>query len=150
MNPTMKTLLIAFALFATSFTKSFANGGDVNNQVLQSFSNTFATAKEVSWTFSDNLYKAQFLLNDQGVTAYYQADGTMVALTRNISSLQLPIALQVSLKKEYNNLWITDLFEISNEEGTNYYVTLENGDNKVVLKSSSATSWNVFQKTRKG
>ena len=72
----------------------------------------------------------------------------MLALTRNISSLQLPITLQASLKKNYENFWISDLFEVANEQGTTYYVTLEDGDTKLVLKSGHS-EWSTFQKQRK-
>ena len=48
----------------------------------------------------------------------------LMGLTRYISSLDLPISLQAGLKKDYSNYWISDLFEVSNSEGTGYYITL--------------------------
>lgn len=148
----MKSLLIAITLFTTVFTTT-ARANDkekgVTPVVLQSFQNTFTTATEVGWSLTqESLYKAQFTLNAQSVTAFFQADGTMVALTRNLTTNELPISLQVNLKRDYTNFWVTDLFEIANDEGTNYYITVENADTKVVLKSSSMT-WTTFQKLRK-
>ncbi len=67
-------------------------------------------------------------------------------MTRNISSSQLPILLQTTLKKEFTGHWISDLFEIANDEGTSYYVTLENAGIKLVLKSTNNTAWTKFQK----
>jgi hypothetical protein len=75
-------------------------------------------------------------------------DGMMAALTRNITVMQLPVNLQTSLKNEYSNYWVSDLFEVSNEEGTQYYVTLENADVKLIMKSAAA-SWTTYQKDRK-
>jgi phosphotransferase system HPr-like phosphotransfer protein len=72
----------------------------------------------------------------------------MIALTRNISSLQLPIALQAELKKNYDAYWISDVMETATEEGTSYYITLETADAQVILKSSGDT-WNTFKKQRK-
>ncbi|MGZ8517547.1 MAG: hypothetical protein ACXWWD_09360 [Chitinophagaceae bacterium] len=69
-------------------------------------------------------------------------------MTRNISSLELPISLQTNLKNNYSKYWISDLFEISNNEGTSYYITLENADSKIVLKSDS-NKWNTFKKMAK-
>ena len=145
----MKRLAIAFSLFATVFTtSSFASDGIVAPEVLKSFQTTFATAKDIDWSVSNELYKAQFTLNGQHITAFYTMDGTMAALTRNIAVTQLPVSLQASLKNDYKNYWVSDLFEISTEDGTQYYVTLEKADVKMIMKSS-ASSWSTFQKDRK-
>lgn len=117
--------------------------------VLRSFSKTFTTATEVDWSVINNMYKAQFTLNGQVVTAFYEANGTMVAVTRNMTSNQLPVTLQVELKKDYENFWITGLFELSDESGTDYYVTLESADETVILKSVSDNSWSRYKKLSK-
>ena len=146
----MKPLFIAITVLASFFTtNSFAAKEDVTPVVLKSFQNSFSTAKEVSWTATANYYKAQFEWNGQYVYAFYSATGDLVALTRNISSFQLPISLQTRLKKDYGSYWITDLFEVANDTGTSYFVTIENADAKVVLKSASATAWSVYQKSQK-
>jgi hypothetical protein len=139
------TLTIALSFISFS---SFANDADVNPAALQSFNKSFKNATEVNWTISNEYYKANFALDGQYVAAYYDAEGKMIALTRNISSLQLPIALQANLKKNYENFWISDLFEMTNEEGTSYYVTVENADTKLVLKSNSQ-NWDKFRKQNK-
>ncbi len=90
-----------------------------------------------------------FTLNDQKLFAYYNAEGEFMAVTRFISSFQLPLNLQTSLKKSYRNYWISDLFEMASNEGTNYYVTFENADTKIVLKSTDGSSWSLYQKSKK-
>ncbi len=72
-----------------------------------------------------------------------------MAMTRNITTSQLPIALQTTIKNEYTAFWISDLFEIANEEGTSYYITLENADTKLVLKSTNNAAWSKYQKNHK-
>jgi hypothetical protein len=146
----MRTFVILFTLAATVFTKtSFANEGTaIAPEVLRSFQTTFTTAKDANWTVTADLYKVQFALNGQHITAFYKQDGTMAAVTRNINSMQLPVNLQTTLKNEYKGYWIAGLFELSNEEGVQYYVTLEDANSTLVLKSS-ACSWSVFQKQRK-
>src|SRR5215217_6332016 len=143
----MKKFVIAFTLVASVFTKSsFANNGAaIAPEVLKSFQSTFAAAKDADWSVTQNMYKVQFALNEQHITAFYNQDGSMAALTRNISPLQLPVSLQASLKNNYKGYWIAELFELSNDDGVQYYVTLENADGKLVLKSTAAT-WNYFQK----
>ena len=145
----MKRLVITLtiALSFISFS-SFANDVDVNPAALQSFNQSFKNATEVNWSVSNTYYKANFALDGQYVTAYYDVEGKMIAITRNISSFQLPITLQTNLKKNYQDFWISDLFEVTNEEGTSYYVTVENADTKIILKSNSQ-SWEKFQKQNK-
>jgi hypothetical protein len=57
--------------------------------------------------------------------------------------------LQGNLKKDYSDYWISDLFEVANNEGTSYYVTLENADTKMVLKASDGKSWRSYSKVKK-
>lgn len=143
----MKTLFILLASLVSLVSK--AETPEVNPAVLQSFESTFKGAKEVDWSVSSTYLKAQFALDGQYINAYYNTEGTLIALTRNITASQLPVMLQTGLKKEGANYWITDLFEVSNEEGTSYYVTLENADNKVVLKATDSRVWNTYSKSRK-
>jgi hypothetical protein len=147
----MKSLLIAFALFASSFTStSFARENvKVSNAALKNFNTTFSTAAEVNWSATNGFYKANFVFNGQYAAAFFSKEGTLVAVTRNISSLQLPFSLQVSLKQDYSAFWVTDLFEISTDHGTEYYLTLENSDQKLILKATPSGLWSKHKKTKK-
>ncbi len=151
----MKPLLIALTAFASFFAKATPTNPnpipkEVAPAILQSFQSSFTGVKDVLWSSSAaNMYKAEFVLNEQYITAFYSSAGELVALTRNITSTQLPVTLQATLKKEYSNYWISDLFEIaSTEEGTSYYVTLETAETKLTLKSNLAT-WTTYQKNKK-
>jgi len=145
----MKSFLLIVTLMAATLAQpAFAKDGDIKPSVLKSFESTFSAAKQVEWTVTENLYKARFELNGQVVVAYYNHGGTMLGITRNITSHQLPLSLQTTLKKEYNAYWISDLFEMNNDEGTTYYAILETAETKVVL-SSSDKNWNVYSKIQK-
>jgi len=144
----MKKIIFMLAITISSFA-AFAGEEKVNSKVLNAFSREFAGAKDVKWTTNKTFYKASFVFNDQYVYAFYQFDGELMAMTRNISSLGLPVKLQTGLKKNYEGYWISELFEVSNSEGTKYYITMEKADSKIVLKSSGDGSWNVFKKSTK-
>jgi hypothetical protein len=145
----MKKIFFVFTLLASiATTNSFASDGIIAPEVLKSFQNKFATAKEVDWAMTNDLYRVRFQLNGQCITAFYKTDGALAAITRHISPLQLPVALHSTLKNEYKGHWVADLFELSNDEGVQYYVTMEDADTTVVLKSSAAL-WTVYQKQRK-
>jgi len=140
------TLAAAFLLIGMS---SFRNDEGIAPAALESFQNSFRSATSVSWTSASNHYKANFTLNGQYVTAYYDLQGKLLGLTRNISSTQLPIALQASLKQDYSEYWISNLFEMANEEGTNYFITIENADTQLTLKGGAGSDWETYRKQRK-
>jgi len=147
----MKRLVVTLTIALSFFTlSSFAtSNGNISEAAVKSFENSFKNATEITWTINSDYYKVAFALNGQYINAYYRADGKMIALTRNISSTGLPLTLQNSLRTTYSDYWISDLFEMADEGGiTSYYATIENGENKIVLKSSLA-EWNVYQKARK-
>jgi hypothetical protein len=121
----------------------------INTAVQQSFTSMFRNVNDVKWTYKNNYFKASFTLNGQYITAFYDAEGKMLGATRSISPVQLPIALQTSLKNNYQTYWVSDLIEYSNEDGTTYYITVENSDVQLTLKSFSDESWSVYKKQRK-
>lgn len=147
----MKKSILSMALvLLLGVSSTFANDSEgVNQKVASSFKKEFANAKDVKWETSKDYVKATFTLNGQVLFAYYSENGDMLAMTRNITSSQLPIVLLNDLKKEYSNFWITDLFEMAAGNETAYYVTLESADSIVVLKSNNSTSWEQFKKEKK-
>ena len=144
----MKKMIVAAAMIVSlsAFAKEEKK---VSPKVLNAFNTEFTTAQEVAWTVSSDYYRADFDMNGQKVSAYYNTDGDLMGITRNISSAQLPVSLQSSLKKNYSNYWISDLFEVANNNGTSYYVTMENGDKKIVLNSTAGSDWSTYKKDRK-
>jgi hypothetical protein len=146
----MKKIMMMLAMVLAVMTSFAFTGEDaVNRQALNAFKTQFAGATDAAWTTGSDYYKVTFSLGDQKLFAYYSASGEFMAATRYISSLQLPLNLQGSLKKSYGNYWITDLFEIASYDGTSYYATLETADTKIVLKSTDGGDWAVFQKSKK-
>lgn len=128
---------------------SFANDVNVNARVLQSFNEEFSSATEVSWTVGENYVKAEFVFNTQHITAFYTPDGELLGLARYISSVSLPVALQNTLKRDFSGYWISDLFEVTRNSGTSYYVTIENADVKMVLQAQPNEDWSLYKRSRK-
>jgi hypothetical protein len=61
----------------------------------------------------------------------------------NILSSQLPSALLTDIKKDYSDYWITQLSEEGRGKHPDYFLTLENADQIVHLRSSDASNWVV-------
>jgi|ADGO01.1.fsa_nt_gi hypothetical protein len=115
----------------------------------QRISKEFAGAKDVQWETGKAFVKATFTLHGQVMFAYYSNDASLLAVTRNITTNQLPMGLLTDVKKNYANYWISDLFEMVADNETSYYVTLESADSRVVLKSTDSTTWQVYKKKRR-
>lgn len=147
----MKKMMLVWALLLTvGIGSSFAHPIEsVSQQVINAFKKDFSGAQDVKWEEGKEFAKATFKMNDQVMFAYYSNEGELVAVTRNIISAQLPINLLADLKKSYGQYWITDLFEMAANSTTTYYITLQNGDQNVILKSNGATGWEIFKKEKK-
>ncbi|HET6253845.1 MAG TPA: hypothetical protein VFE32_07215 [Puia sp.] len=148
----MKKMILSLAAVMMMGFSVFANGNDnvVTQEARDAFKKDFATASNIKWEQVDNKFlKATFSFNGQVLAAYYNSNGDLQAVVRNITSDQLPINLVTGLRRDYTAFWITDLFEISSDGQTTYYVTVENSDKKIVLKSDDLASWQVYSKERK-
>lgn len=147
----MNKLFLSIATMLMMGVSAFAanKDEDVNQQALRAFKRDFASASNISWEQKENYTKATFSLNGQVLFAYYNSNGDLQAVVRNIVSDQLPINLLSELKKEYSDYWISDLFEIAADGQTTYYITLENSEKKIVLKSQGTSFWSVFNKEKK-
>jgi hypothetical protein len=143
----MKKMILTLVIAITALS-AFAKDENVNQKVLDAFKTEFSTAREVEWSVGTDYYKATFNYNGKYVFAFYNEEGELLGLSRYLSPSDLPLALQNNLKKNYEGYWVSDLFEASKDDATNYYITLENADTKIVLKSAE-NSWNTFSKIKK-
>lgn len=145
----MKKIFIILGLVVATGVCSAYPSERVSQRVLASFKSEFSSASNVEWETGNNYFRATFSLNEQRIFAFYDLEGELMSVGRYISSPQLPLNLFANLKTDYDGYWITDLFEVSNGEGVNYYVTLENADTKMVLHSSNAGVWTSYSKNKK-
>ena len=145
-----KFLLSIATMLMMGFSAFAANDNDIaNQQAVRSFKKDFANASNIVWEQKESFTRATFSLNGQILFAYYSDNGDLQAVVRNIKSDQLPINLLSSMKKDYADYWISDLFEVASDGQTNYYVTLETSEKKIVLRSQGAESWEVYSKEKK-
>jgi len=146
-----KKLAITMALLLTlGASYSFARTPDssISSSIRASFRKDFHNALIISSEVRKNFTKLTFRMDDMIMFAYYSGNGELLAITRNIVSSQLPMNLQMTLKSNYSGFWITELFELSGDNDNCYYVSLENADSKVVLRSNGDT-WEVYSSARK-
>jgi hypothetical protein len=147
----MKKRILTMALLLTlSISSIFANTVEgVSQKVMNSFKSEFSDARDVKWETAKEFVKATFKLHEQVMFAYYSIDGEQLAVSRNIVSNQLPLNLLADLKRNYTGFWISDLFEMATKGDTAYYMTVENGDYSIVLKSNGSSGWDVYKRDKK-
>ena len=137
----MKKLITTLAITITLFTTAFAGDENAKNEIEKAFTQRFTGAQNVTWIPGNDYYKASFTYNGNWMNAYYGKSAELLGLTRNILSTQLPFFLQTNLKKKYSGYWITDLFELTDDYGFKYFITLKNADETIILESSNGTNW---------
>jgi hypothetical protein len=77
-----------------------------------------------------------------GLTNARATGGGDVAV-RNILSDRLPARLLTSIKKNYKDYWITDLYKKTSNGKSSYCITIENADKKITLSATPTTGWSV-------
>ncbi|MCW3093781.1 MAG: hypothetical protein JWP81_4850 [Ferruginibacter sp.] len=148
----MKKLVIVLTVAVMLFSAfAFATDSDkVNYKVKASFSNDFATARNVSWEKTSDFYFAAFTINNMEVNAAYNEAGELVGTSRNIESSQLPISVSLALTKRFNGYEISKkALELNFEGETRYYITVANERQALKLKCSINGNITVERKVKK-
>jgi hypothetical protein len=141
MKKIILSIAILLALTGTSFAKPNIN---INESVYASFKNDFHQASEVKWNVTSSYIMASFQLDKQTLYAYYDFQGNMIGLVHNILTTSLPAHLQKDIKKHYTNYWVSELFQITTEEGVYYYIQLKNADGTIVLSTEGTNGWHRY------
>ena len=139
------TFALALLFAVTSFAKPVDSvKGEINASIKRNFKNAQILNTETKEAFT----KVTFKMNEVIMFAFYSRTGDLLAVTRNITSSQLPMNLLLSLKNDYSAYWITELFEFTGDGSSCYYVSLESAEGKVTLRSNG-DSWEVYTSMKK-
>jgi hypothetical protein len=145
----LTTALLLTIGVSTSFARTGNNGGgnnsgDNNAWLRKDFSQVELIDTKTGADYTRFTFKMSGII----LTAFYSNQGELLAVTHNIPSTQLPITLLMQVKRDYACYWISDLFELNSHGESNYYITLENADKTITLRSSE-NNWELFSKTTK-
>lgn len=139
----MKQLFFILALVSSMLT-SYGRDGGATLALSSGLKASFPLAKEARWSQAGGYFKAEFTLDGKEQTAFFTERGEWIATVRNISSEELPGELKSSLKESLQHSWITDLIVMTTEEGTSYYVQLQNADTKIIRQSVGGKKWKSY------
>ena len=146
----MKKITALFAALLILSTATFAADGITPSEKLQKeFNRSFGESTEVKWEKVADYYKASFLQNGQYLIAYFDGFNNVVSISRNITVNMLPLMLNKSLDDVTSETtWITDCIELLGENGTEYYLVIEDADQETIYQSNG-NSWDVYKRTDK-
>jgi hypothetical protein len=129
-----KILIILFA-----FTAVAANAGDrnpeINQNIIKSFNETFIYAQDVVWQERDNVYQANFWQGGINIRARYDDRGNLLGTIRYYFEKQLSPVILAKLKKKYSGKPIFGITEVSFDDDTSYFITLQDDKNWYTVKS---------------
>lgn len=145
----MKKIIIVLFV-ACSFAATARASGGVPKNIVQSFLNTFNDARDISWEESNGYSVASFIQNGTKRSAYYDQDGKLVVVGRQIAAAEIPEGKINQLQSAFQGYTVTAIYEMKDDFGTSYYATIGNGQKTKLVKSGSK-KWKCLQtrKTRK-
>ena len=137
----MKKSFVIITILCTIWSTSSYAQSKTPSSVLSSFQESFRNAGDATWSNVKELYRVDFNLDEQKISAFFNADGDLIASSRNVTLLQIPMSLKSDLKKQFNDYEVSSIYEVDNEDGIIYYATIKNDKNALMLKSTSSGDW---------
>ena len=141
----MKQIITTLLAAALLFTGRAAATDLVPVSVMQEFFITFTNAQDVKWEKRNGFDIASFVHKGIKKSAVYDQSGKLVTTARQILPSELSAGLQQDLKKRFADFYVATLFEMQDEEGTNYFITITNGSEERILKGYR-NRWVLMQK----
>jgi len=141
MKKTILSIAIGLAVISTSFAKASDN---INDRAIASFQKDFHKASEVRWSASSNYVMAAFQMDNETQYAYYDFQGNLIGVVHHMLTSSLPADLSKDIKKRYSNYWVSELFQVTSDQGVYYYIQLKNADETIVLSTEGTNGWHRF------
>lgn len=141
----MKKIIFSLLVIASSFTANVYAQDKTPGVVVNALQDNFNGIRQASWAKVSDLYKAEFIFGETLVSAFFSAEGNLVATGRDVEIAQLPIDLQMSYAKNYKGYTVTRAFEVDMNGEVVYYLLLDSSAKKLQLQST-LSGWEKYQK----
>lgn len=145
MKPIFFAILLMISFFAQT---SQAADPELTSRIIRAFNTSFTDAENAQWSEAGDLLKVTFTVHDKSMFAFYNTQGEMVVNGKYMTVKQLPKATQKRLAEAAKGYKITEVFEVSDEQDSRYYATVDNGTEEKIIVSTGG-KWNTFKKTSK-
>jgi len=124
------SLMLAIAVTATAANDPSA----ISKEVKAAFQKEFPGSEVLNWNSIGEYSRAIFLLDGHRTEAFFSEDGQLQGSIRCLFFNQLPLAVMKAVDKRYTAVDVMEVYEITNEEGTVYKLTLESQGKKFRIK----------------
>jgi hypothetical protein len=144
-----KTLLVAACLMTFSAGVFAEQHFTVSDKLLSVFQRTFPDAIEVKWAEQPTGYMVSFKQHDILTKVLYDKDGNFVGSFRYYAANNLPVTIICRLEKDYSGKSVFGVTEVTNENGTDYYIKLQDDKYWYTIYSDSSGNMEKIEKYRK-
>lgn len=116
---------------------------------MEHFLEKFPQATDINCRVRGEVTEVNFIWNGIKLQAFYNAAGEPVATSRFVTVDNLPVSVQMSLKKDYSAYVVAEAAEFDGaEDGLCYYVTVRGPKNSYLLHVSTSGTISVFKKMK--
>ena len=165
----MKKVFLTVAIAATLTTGAFAVGSTKNTiadtkvsyAVQHQFDAEFHDAENVTWSNTANGLKAQFILDDVKMAAFYDKVGDFIGSTEEVTYKTLPSSAKKEIAAAYKGYFATEIVKfqgndtpsayerITGDDQTSaYYVDLKSDKEEVLLKVTSRGDVSLYKQVK--
>lgn len=130
----MKKIFLSLVLFLSVAGVTAFASGRVTKEAESSFRKEFPSAEVLNWSQVGDYLQAVFILNGHRTIAYFREDGQFAGSMRSIFFDQLPLAASKAIDNKYKSADVIEIYEITNDEGTSYKISLNSEGKSYKLK----------------
>lgn len=140
----MKTLFVAAALALTTLSASANHSSaqkKVSVSVTRAFKEQFGDISDVSWSDASNkMIRATFTKDGETVSAFFSADGELLASTVNVEPADLPGKTKAALAEKVKDGVITEAIRYLDDDEETYFVKIVSKTSERFFKCTSLGS----------
>lgn len=136
---------------AFSFSVKASDNDKIAPSVEKAFQKEFAGATYVKWAVLEksDMYQANFIYNNERISAFFAEDGSLLAMGRFIPTANLPMLVSKTLHNRFADYEIKEVMEVVKGSETSYVVTVENEKARLIVNAYSTGGAYVFKKEKK-
>ncbi len=148
----MKSLLLSAATLLTITFSAVASPVKpvVSERIQETFTATFKSAANVSWSETANSAEAFFTVNDVKTRATFDAKGNLTQTVRYYKKDKLSSAVLAGVTSAFHGMEIHGITEVSNKNGVNYRIVLKNNKHYSHINANSAGDTELVTKYKRG
>jgi len=142
-----KIIFVLSILLTVVLSPALANNEkNIDPKILAAFQKEFAFAENVKWSAMNEFTAATFSLYGNGFTAWYNTDGELSSVTRNILYMELPLSVIKTIENRFTNAEFSGISEVTRNNQTIYYLHMEKKGKKYLLKAYPAGDVTIVRK----